>query len=160
MPTPLKEKLALLFSRHAALYWILGALAAALAVTGDASTDQTFGGNWRFADRVVLIPGIDPYAGRFDGSSLYFNDDFVEAPSPFGCELASYEVLTVPWPGLFQGHFEEAEPRSIDARFVFPVETETLRVNCSTGSFDYHVVGDRMYTMLDGVVHILERRGN
>jgi hypothetical protein len=118
--------------------------------------DQGFGGTWRFIEAIQLTE-LDPEPSRFNGMTITFAPQVVEGPVPFGCEDARYENIAVPLQGLFQGYFEGEQAIEFAQRFELPMEIDTLRVDCDTGTFDYHGGSGRMLIMLDGVIHILER---
>jgi hypothetical protein len=117
---------------------------------------QGFAGAWRIVAAFDL--GLEPSASPLIGAEVAFAESRVAAPHPLGCGGARFEEVTVPPLGLFQGAFtEEAEAEAFARAAGLGLAALTLRVDCDTGSFDYHVAGGDLLLMLDGVILRLRR---
>ncbi|KAA2244209.1 hypothetical protein [Salinarimonas soli] len=128
---------------------------ASAAMTGPAAAQARFEGKW-------TILGIDDASpvkegAEWVGRTIAFNRNAVVAPSPLDCAKPTYEFVRVPQGGLFAGLMSETEAQAFAKRRSLPAETDTLRVSCENGVNDYHVVGQRLVFMLDGVIYVLAR---
>lgn len=96
------------------------------------------------------------------GQRVSFEDDSVGGPGPIGCGNATYEIVESPPQGLFQGYLAEpgAAADAVRELHLSATSAPTLRVNCDTGSFDYHL-DERggLVIMLDNVLYHLTRGG-
>ena len=97
------------------------------------------------------------------GRRVSFEDGTVDAPAPIGCGHARYSLVESPPQGLFQGYLEAPDSAANAARelHLSVISTPTVRVDCDTGSFDYHVdERGELVIMLDQVLYHLTRVGN
>ncbi len=139
------------------------ALAAVLALPalGSAAAASPLAGEWRVA-RGVVAPWAGESAGRpatgWVGLTLDFQQDRVEGPAPFPCDSARYTPILQPAEGLFEGSLPAPAARSAEALGIAAGEVAGTRVICSSGSFDFHQLGDDSALFgLDNVVWTLVR---
>lgn len=93
---------------------------------------------------------------QLEGAVLSFDDGAVSGPAPLGCANASYEFVVSPAEGMFQGGLPEPATAAAEALGVVHLPVATLRVNCDSGSFDYHMIApDTLLTALDNVIWTL-----
>jgi hypothetical protein len=137
--------------------------AASLLFTFQAhAQDERFAGAWRITSGAPA-PWIaaDAAAGqegqRFIGEQIVFLSDRIDAPSPWGCGGATYEVAAIPPLGLFQGTLDPDTAETDAAALGLTGEITTLQVSCDTGAFDYHLGAAGLFTALDNVIYTLER---
>ena len=93
------------------------------------------------------------------GSIVRLEGDRVLAPDPLACSGARYELVVTPAEGLFQGMLAAPADRAARAARslgISELPVLTLRVTCSTGLFDYHLVAaDKAVLGLDNVIWFL-----
>jgi len=112
---------------------------------------------WRI-DAGVIAPWAEPGTlsllnPELEGQVLHFEGNQLVAPHPLGCTDAYYEFIISPAEGLFQGGLPAPADAAATDLGVAELPVLTWRVNCSTGSFDYHFVsGSRVLLGLDQVV--------
>jgi uncharacterized protein YecT (DUF1311 family) len=91
--------------------------------------------------------------------AIMFGDGEVKGSAPLACKHVKYHSLVVEPKGLFQGNLPPG--RAVDlakAMKLDPPEITTYRVDCDSGSFDYHVDHEgRLQTALSNVIYTLER---
>lgn len=103
--------------------------------------------------------GTSPPAGigALRGKPVTFAVGRVSGPHPLGCTQARYGFHVQPPEGLFQGGLP-APAAEAARRMGLGAQTLTMRVDCSSGSFDFHVLSDRKLLLgLDNAVWTLER---
>ena len=132
------------------------AIALAGLAGATAQAQESFAGVWRIVGAVTASDAA-PAFSRLVGETIDFESGKVTGPSPLACENARYETVTMGVPGLFQGALPETQAVRLAGGLGMPAEIETLRIDCDTGSFDYHAAGSRLVIMLDGVIYLLDR---
>ena len=96
---------------------------------------------------------------RMVGSSIAFHDGRMAGPSAFACGGAQYEVVQTEPRGLFQGGLSaDTADREAQALGIAKLTT-TYRVNCNTGSFDFHKASDDLVIGYDNQILRLRRAG-
>jgi len=97
---------------------------------------------------------VDARIRAMIGEAVVFERTRVRGPELFACRQARYAEIGVEPAGLFQGALAddpEAAARAGTLGFeAMPVPT--LRVDCDNASFDFHRNGDRLLTMIDGII--------
>lgn len=89
---------------------------------------------------------------RMIGATIAFHDGRMAGPNAFTCGGAQYEVVQSEPRGLFQGGLS-ADTADRDAQTLgIPKLTTTYRVNCDTGSFDFHKAGDDLVIGYDNQI--------
>ncbi len=133
----------------------LACLLLGLAAAGPAAAQGRFEGRWT----IIGVDDASPagQGAEWIGRTIAFSRGAVAAPAPLDCERPAYEIVRVPAAGLFQGTLSETEAQAYAKRRNLPGETETLRVTCTNGVYDYHAVGQRVALGLDGVIYVLGR---
>jgi hypothetical protein len=132
-------------------------LAAALVfAAGAACAQDSFAGVWRIT-AAFDTSGSSPAFSRIVGKTIDFEPDAVTGPAPLACAGARYETVLMAAEGLFQGALPETQAIKVATGLGMAREIETLRVDCDTGSFDYHAAGDRLAIMLDNVIYLMDR---
>lgn len=136
-------------------------IAMALPAMGSAADGSPLSGEWRVI-RGVVAPWAGETAGRpasgWVGRTLEFQTNRIGGPAPFPCEDARHTPIRQPAEGLFEGGLPEPAARSAEALGVAPGDVEGVRVICSAGSFDFHLVdADSALFGLDNVVWTLVR---
>jgi hypothetical protein len=116
---------------------------------------------WRI-DTGRLAPWAEPgtvnlvnpeLAGQF----IRFEGNRIVAPHPLGCTDAHVEFVVAPAEGLFQGGLPAPAQAAATALGIAELPLLTWRVNCSTGTFDYHLVSAQQALLgLDQVVWTLQ----
>lgn len=82
-------------------------------------------------------------SAALSGQTLQFSATVVQGPHPLGCRGLNHEFVLSPAEGLFQGALPEpAEVYAQRLGFV-RLPAISLRLNCDTGSFDYHLLTPR-----------------
>jgi hypothetical protein len=94
---------------------------------------------------------------RMVGTSIAFHDDRMAGPSAFACGGAKYEVVQSEPRGLFQGGLSDSTAERDAQALGIPRLTTTYRVNCDTGSFDFHASGDDLVIGYDNQILRLRR---
>lgn len=137
---------------------------------GESRPPDAFAGAWRVVGGAAEAGA--PAGATADpdlvGATVAFADGRVDAPHPLGCGGAAYEQDALSAQGLFQGVLDDAGPDAAAhtlararALGFSDAAAPTLRVNCDTGSFDYHRLPaptpPRLVLMLDWVIYTLER---
>lgn len=133
------------------------AAGALLAATPLSAAPEPFAATWRIVESSDL--GGAPVTAVLVGEELSFEADRVEGPHPLGCGGAAYELVFVPPLGLFEGGLAPEEAEAVAERLQLLPEAPTLRVDCDSGSFDYHAQ-PRLVIMLDGQLLTLEHTGD
>lgn len=118
-------------------------------------------GEWRF-ERAQTAPWIDPLAPAqvtpWIGQSLQLADLELVGPGVLNCDQARYQRLAVPAAGLFQGGLPAPAEDTARALGFAEGEQDTLRLDCSSGSFDFHRVDQaHLLLALDNVIYTLSR---
>lgn len=116
-------------------------------------------GPWTFAAGTAApwtatgTPASGPVLG---GQSLWFGPERVSGPAPFACAQVRYSFVVSPAEGLFQGALPAPADVSARALGVPALPLATLRVDCDSGSFDFHhIADDTLLTALDGMIWTL-----
>ncbi len=144
--------------------WIRITAAGMLALTALSSAAQdadSLLGEWRF-ERAQTAPWIDPLAPAqvtpWIGQSLQLADLELVGPGVLNCDQARYQRLAVPPSGLFQGGLPAPAEDVARALGFAEGEHDTLRLDCSSGSFDFHRVDEaHLLLALDNVIYTLSR---
>lgn len=125
--------------------------------------EASFAGVWRIID-ARPAPWVKPHRlERRDAPyleyALIFANGEVKGPSPLGCRHAQFGTTVVQPQGLFQGNLPKGREYDVaKAMNLEPPEITTARVNCDTGSFDYHFDHNgNLQTALDNVIYTLQR---
>ncbi len=144
-------------------FLLLGSAAGGDAQPMGPSPDLMFAGVWRVVD-AAAAPWTPPHRltkaeTPLLPSQIAFEASRVRGPSPVGCAHATYGTVLIPPKGLFQGSLpsgrESALARSLG---LGPPEAPTLRVDCDTGTFDYHLDSKgRLVFVLDDVIYTMTR---
>lgn len=157
-----KGKAAAALSAAVALALFLSAGRAASQPT-DPTPEASFAGVWRIVG-ARAAPWAKPHKLEKREAPLLeyaviFAKGEVRGPSPLGCAHAKFATTAVEPEGLFQGNLPKAKARNLaKALNLQTYEVTTARVNCDTGSFDYHFDNDgNLQTALDNVIYLLER---
>ncbi|KAB2844605.1 MAG: DUF3828 domain-containing protein [Burkholderiales bacterium] len=77
------------------------------------------------------------------GKLLRFSARGVDGPHPLACTQLQHEFVLSPAEGLFQGALPEPADSHVRTFGVRELPVLTLRVNCESGSFDYHLLSAR-----------------
>jgi hypothetical protein len=127
------------------------------------SPKATFAGAWRVVE-ATAAPWVKPHTLTRDETpllthALSFERGEVRGPSPVGCAHATYGTVVVPPKGLFQGSLPEGQEAAVaKALGLGPPDAATLRVDCDTGTFDYHLDNQgRLVFALSDVVYTMQR---
>jgi len=140
---------------------LLASLAGAQSM--DASPEASFAGAWRVIG-AKAAPWVKPH--KLDKReaplleyAFIFTKGEVKGPLPLGCSHAKFATAVVEPAGLFQGNLPKGKQADIaEAMNLRPPEITTVRVDCDTGTFDYHFdSGGNLVTALNGVVYTLQR---
>lgn len=127
---------------------------------GDGAGSMHSAGAWRVVRRFAAPWAREAVVGGgsdLEGATVRFDEGRVNAPAPLGCEGAEYAFLISPAEGLFQGRIPERAQSAARDVGVVQLPVLTLRVDCDTGSFDYHYIGrGALLTALDNAVWRLE----
>lgn len=132
-----------------------------LSAVPAAAAPGPFAGTWRIVESSDLAG--TPATAPLLGAELAFEADRVDGPHPLGCGGAAYHLAFVPPLGLFQGGLAPEEAETVAERLQLLPEAPTLRVDCDSGSFDYHAQPTgppRLVIMLDEQLLTLELTGD
>jgi len=129
----------------------------------DAHPASSFAGTWRVIE-AKAAPWVKPHQLEKHEAplveyALVFADGEVEGPSPLGCQHAKFAGTVVDAKGLFQGSLPAGREEDIaKAMNLRPPSITTVRVDCDTGTFDYHFDDDgNLRTAQNDVIYTLER---
>jgi uncharacterized protein YecT (DUF1311 family) len=91
--------------------------------------------------------------------ALIFANGEVEGPLPLGCRHAKFATTVVEPKRLFQGSLPAGREEDIAKELnLRPPSITTVKVDCDSGTFDYHFDYDgNLQTALDGVIYTLQR---
>lgn len=129
---------------------------------GAAYAQDSFAGMWRVS-QITRPDWVEPVAIPEHptlrlGDSIVFAKRAVKATGAVGCAHATYEILYIEPPSLFQGALEDAATAAaVAGTFGLSESARTLRVNCDTGSFDYHHGSKGLVIQYDNIVYTLQR---
>ncbi|MFT3724090.1 MAG: hypothetical protein QM773_10920 [Hyphomonadaceae bacterium] len=135
------------------------------AAAADA-TLASFTGEWKVTAHIVAPwftgPGFDPEPdAEILEKVLTITEKATSGPAILTCELATFDLKSLPVAGLFEGNV----PDPYIAKAALGVgqdETPTLMEGCTSGGSDkemnYHLIGkDKMLLGLDNIVYQFER---
>jgi len=130
-----------------------------LGASSEAATFQSWQPHeeWRIGEGVVA-PWAEPGTlsllnPELEGQVIRFDGDQLVGPHPLGCTDAYYEFVVSPAEGLFQGGLPAPSDVAASDLGISELPLLTWRVNCSTGSFDYHFISASQLVLgLDQVV--------
>lgn len=117
-------------------------------------------GEWR-VQQVQPAPWVPegaelPASAIAPGEVLALSTDRLQGPGVLNCAQATVSTLTIPPPGLFQGGLPAPAEDAARALGFAAGDIESLRVDCSSGSFDFHfadaatllfALDNRIYTL-------------
>jgi hypothetical protein len=125
---------------------MMGLLVAPLAQQVDASS-------WRFTHSMALTgpdPQPPPDRTGLTGRVARIGPQRFDAPSPFTCESATWEVRQVPAEGLFEGALPAPAAAHAQALGIARLPATLRRVTCSNAGFDFvEADEDTLLTVLD-----------
>lgn len=126
------------------------------------ATLASFAGEWKVTAHIVAPwftgPGFDPEPdAEILGKVLTITETATSGPAILTCELATFDLKSLPVAGLFEGN----APDPYVAKAALGVEqdqTPTLMEGCTSGGSDkelnYHLIGkDKMLLGLDNIVY-------
>jgi hypothetical protein len=139
----------------------LGALLASAAAGPTlalGSGPEDWMGDWRVVQAQPLC-GLDLPTDRPAlpiGLALRLQADGIDAPPPLGCRQMRVQKLSLPVEGLFQGML--ATPDEDAGRLGLRPPVTTLRIDCSSGSWDFHAAdSETLLFALDLRIYSLSR---
>ena len=92
------------------------------------------------------------------GSTIRFNLDHVIGAGALSCARAAYETISQPAQGLFQGNLPAPAKKSAVPLGITKFPVPGTRLNCDTGSYDFHRVdANTLLVGLDNVIWTLTR---
>lgn len=135
------------------------------ATAADA-TLASFTGEWKMTAHIVAPwftgPGFDPEPdAEILDKVLTITETGTSGPTILTCELATFDLKSLPVAGLFEGNVPD--PYIAKAALgVDQEQTPTLMEGCTSGGSDkelnYHLVGkDKLLLGLDNIVYQFER---
>lgn len=108
---------------------------------------------WRFTHSMAFTgpePQPPPDKTGLSGSSATIGDHRFDAPHPFTCEDAKWEVLRAPAEGLFEGALPAPMDKSAQALGIGRLPATIRRVSCANAGFDFIEADDQtLLTALD-----------
>lgn len=132
------------------------------AAVSNANAQGQFAGAWRVTETVkpdwIEPTSPPPTVPAEIGDVVEFGETFVRGNSPFSCENAKFEVLTLGASDYFGGGFNSStDVKRIANEFGLANSAKTLRADCEIGVFDYHEGGGKLVLLFDNRVYKLER---
>lgn len=141
--------------------WVLSCLTL-LVSTSAAHAQRAEPEAWLGRWRIVLsqaIAGSEDARAAADpvlGTALRLHADGIEAAPPIGCDHARMHSFVLPAEGLFQGSL--SSPQTDAERLGLALPATTLRIDCSSGSWDLHAADDQtLLFALDQHIYTLSR---
>jgi len=92
------------------------------------------------------------------GSTIRFDLDHVVGAGAFTCARATYETISQAAQGLFQGNLPAPAKQSAEPLGITKFPVPGTRLNCDSGSYDFHRVdANTLLVGLDNVIWTLTR---
>lgn len=150
-------------------FWILAVWTFAMGVLCPAISAETaegisLAGDWRIT-RVAPAPWAASEASTtthrsWIGKGVHFDATSIEGPGVFHCDNASLEKTRFGAESLFQGNLPVPANVAAEALGIAHFPRPGVRLNCSTGVFEFHFVdADTMLTALDNQIITFNRAG-
>ena len=119
-------------------------------------------GDWRIEHGVVApwahAGSSAPNTHALVGRTVRFDRDRVTGPGALTCTRATYDHISQPAAGLFQGNLPKPANTSAEPLGMIHFPIPGTRLNCDSGSYDFHRVDrNSMLLGLDNVVWTLTR---
>lgn len=119
------------------------------------------GGRWRvtIGTAAPWLPVVEKADTRvWVGEELSFSARSLRGPGMFTCNNVRYETVSVPADGLFQGKLPAPTGAAAERLGIGKAPLHSVRVNCDSGSFDFHRVdADTLLVAADNVIWTLDR---
>jgi hypothetical protein len=117
-------------------------------------------GEWRvfLAEPAPWLAGAEaPSSALPMGARLRLQADSIDGPAPLACTQGRSEALMTPPEGLFQGQLDAPQRQAL-ALGLAAGARPGLRIDCSSGSWDFHAAdADTLLFALDGRLYSLSR---
>ena len=117
-------------------------------------------GEWRvFRQQVApwAEPAAAPAAALRIGARVHLGEHTIRGPRPLACSDLKATQLSVPAEGLFQGGLQQPATEAANLGFM-PGAVPTLRIDCASGSWDFHAVdAHTLLFALDQRIYSLSR---